>query len=185
MRFLLAPCALVAVTLSCSALTEPPEAARRFAELRDAPAWGVSPVRDSAFAAEIRPHREYAGFFNGGWHVSRAADRWQSLWDTVVVNYLNKPAAPAVNFAEEMVVFAAHGATATGGYSIEIVHVTRQRDTTFVLVRRVRPGWDCATTQAGTSPIAARVVPMAPPPTWFLVEDNVYECGTGRLRPLW
>ena len=136
---------------SCDAPTEPSAAARRFTELRGAPAWALAPERDSAFAQQVSGYRENSGFYAGGWRVARTPERWLTLWDTVRGTVTPVRAAPAVDFAEEMVVLGAHGATGGGGHNIEIIHVTRQRDTTFVLVRTVAPGRDCATPSAQTS----------------------------------
>jgi hypothetical protein len=177
--------ATLTLAFACSTPTEPSAAAVRFSALRDAPAWTSGATRDSVFAAQLGGSQWNSGFAQGGSRVARTPERWATLWDTVVASVWPRPATPAIDFDTEMVVLAAHGAAATGGYAIEILHVTRQQDTTFVLVRTVRPGRTCVTTQAVTSPIAARVVPLAPPPTQFLVEPTEYDCEARRLSPLW
>jgi hypothetical protein len=167
-----------ALVISCTAPTEPSAAAARFAELRHAPAWTRGAARDSAFATEIYNHRQTFGGISTSGRVARSSERWTTLWDTVVVYKSPKPPLPPVNFVDEMLVLA------MSDDEIDIVHVTRQRDTTFVLVRTIEPGTNCFT-GAGSGWIDARVVPVAPPPSQFVVERNVRDCVTGRVRPVW
>ena len=182
---------VVSVALSCGSPSEPASdaggaaAAARFAALAEAPAWTLGAARESTFSAAMFYRRETSDFVYAGARVARTSDRWATLWDTIVSTRFPPPALPVVDFAAEMVVLSAYGSKATGGYSIRIAHVTRQRDTTFVLVRTTVAGPRCGMTQGSTSPVDAWVVPSAPRPTLFLVEHNVYDCRTGRAVPVW
>ena len=176
-------CILVVAALACEAPTSPSREARRFAELASSPAWSLGAERDAAFLAAYRGD-DISGFFQGGWRVARSADRWSTLWDTLTWYYVPPPPPAAVEFGTEMVVLAIGGATANSGGRSTIAHVTRQRDTVFVLVR-VMTSKNCAGATAGFSTTDARVVPLAPPPTVFLVEQRVFDCRTMTSRPVW
>lgn len=179
---------LVAGTLvacdSPAAPADPTAEQLRYSALAIEPAWALSAERDSAFDAQMAPFRHYAKFGAGAWRVARTPDRWLTLWDSIVGYTWPTPTLPAVDFASEMVVVAAHGPWANSGKGIAISHVTRLRDTTFVLVR-VTSYTNCYNLSVVTSPVDARVVPLASPPTWFLVEQAVYNCETGTLRTVW
>lgn len=177
--------AAIAVS-ACESPSAPSLAQQRFESLLAEAPWTLGAARDSAFAAGLRMDlRISTGFCCRGLRIATTPTEWTALWDTVAIKVSPAPPPSPVDFATEMVVAALHGSAPSGGYSISIRHVTRWRDTTFVLAEATRPGRDCGTGQAVTSPIDARVVPQAPPPTVLLVEQRVRDCRTGTSQPEW
>lgn len=168
--------------LACVAPTAPHPDAVRFAELLRAPAWTLGAARDSAFARELVNFRASSGFVSSGVRVARANAHWTALWDTVS-RYSNRPPI-AVDFSGEMVVLFVHGLMHGIRYNtVEILHVTRQRDTLFVLTRIDEN--DCSSLEGSASPIDARVVPLATVPAFFVVERRRVNCRTGEYTPIW
>jgi PrcB C-terminal len=177
--------AAVAVS-ACESPSAPSLAQRRFESLLLETPWTLGAARDSVFRAAPLPlYLTSTGFCCRGLRVASTPNEWTALWDTVVIRISPPASPPAVDFATEMVVAALHGSAPSGGYSISIRHVTRLRDTTFVLAEATRPGRDCGTGQVVSSPIDVRVVPQAPPPTVLLVEQRVRDCRTGTSQPDW
>lgn len=177
---------VVVAASGCESPSAPSLAQQRYESLLSETPWTLGAARDSVFRAGLRVDlRISTGFCCRGLRVATSPTEWTAIWDTVVIKGSPAPPPIPVDFATEMVVAALHGAAPTGAYSISIRHVTRARDTTFVLAEAVRPGRDCGTTQVVTSPIDVRVVPLAPPPTVLLVEHRVRDCRTGTTQPDW
>jgi PrcB C-terminal len=177
---------VVIAVSGCESPSAPSFAQIRYESLLTETPWTLGAARDSAFRSGLPVGlRIYTGFCCRGLRVATSPSEWTAVWDTVVNKRSPAPPPIPVDFATEMVVMALHGAAPTGAYSMSIRHVTRSRDTTFVLVEATRPGRDCVTTQVFTSPMDVRVVPQAPPPTVLLVEQRVLDCRTGTTQPDW
>jgi hypothetical protein len=88
-----------------------------------------------------------------GLHIVRGAHEWTRL---VAPSTLGRPLpAPAVDWQSEMCIVAAIGARPTGGYFVMIDTIQVMDATITVLVWEIRPGPNCATTQALTHPLHA------------------------------
>ena len=164
---------VVAIAFGCDSPVEPSLAERRFAELLEAPAWSLPSTRVEAFADEY----SFAGealLFNAQLRVARDSVRWASVWDSLTATVTPKPPPPVVAFAEEMPIVVFAGVGALGHITIE--HVTRVRDTTFVLAIRHEPGRYCGTQETLSAPTAATIVPLAPPPTLLISVTRVHHC---------
>lgn len=173
------------VVSACETPTAPSSAQRQYESLLRAPSWRLGAARDSTLGGALRWARSSSGFCCRGFRVAGSATEWTAIWDTLMLGLRPAPPPIPVDFATEMVVVALHGSAPTGGFSMTIQHVTRVRDTTFVLAQATRPDRECITTQAFTSPADARIVPRALPPTVLLIEARVFDCRTGTSRPDW
>ena len=164
---------LLALALGCDRPVEPSLEERRFAALRDEPAWSLPASRRDAFTEEYGFNAEGFGFTGPG-RVVRTSANWAVVWDTLTARVSPKPAPPTVAFATEMAIVVFAGVGALGEITID--HVTRVRDTTFVLVVRQEPGRFCGTTQELRAPTAATVVPRATGPTQVVSVTRVSHC---------
>ena len=170
-------------TLSCAAPTEPHPDAVRFAALLRAPAWTLGAYRDSAFASQLDDFRLGSGLTQRGVRVARSGTSWTTLWDSVSNFSIHFPEPPAVDFSAEMVVLVANGVTPGHFQYVNIVHVTRQRDTVFVLTRVHENS--CGPSTQSDTPIDARVVPRTTELTFLLFERRVDNCLTGSSTAVW
>ena len=139
------------------------------------PLWTVGPARDSAFA-EGYPFRYFSGASRAEHTVVRDRESLAELWTMLQQGRSPVIPPPAVDFGEEMLIFVAQGVFPTGGYSVELRHVTVLRDTLFVLVRERSPGPGCAVFAAYTQPTDARVVPRTTVPVRFHVQRERVTC---------
>jgi hypothetical protein len=86
-------------------------------------------------------------------------EEWTALWDRAHANLTHTPPAPAVDFADRIVVVAAMGLRSSGGYAIRIDAVHRDGDDLYVRVHEVSPGARCLVTAALTAPVTAVALP--------------------------
>jgi hypothetical protein len=140
------------------------------------PPWSVSPSRDSSFAGGY-PFRTFSGATATQRTVVRDAEAFASLWTMLQSGRSPLLPTPPVDFGEEMVIFVAQGVFSSGGYAVDIRHVTMLRDTLFVLVRERTPGPTCLVFAAFTQPTDARVVPRTAVPVRFHVQRERVNCG--------
>lgn len=139
------------------------------------PLWSVGPSRDSSFAGGY-PFRSFSGSASTQRTVVRDADAFASLWTMLQSGRSPALPVPAVDFGEEMVLFVAQGVFSSGGYAVDIRHVTLLRDTLWVLVREQTPGPDCVVFAAFTQPTDARVVPRTTAPVRFHIRRERVSC---------
>ncbi len=109
-------------------------------------------------------------------YVVRDQGTWTNLWSRVVSNVNPHPAAPAIDFSQDMVVAAAMGTKPTGGFSIAIDSAFTAGDSIYVVVREVSPGRGCNVTFSLTAPFAARLLPRSADPVLFVEESEVQNC---------
>lgn len=102
----------------------------------------------------------YSGVDRASRGVVRSQGEWQALWAQVVRGRQPTPATPAVDFEREMVIVAAMGTRATGGYAITVDSVTATPGALHVFVTERSPGRGCITTQAFTAPVDAVALPV-------------------------
>jgi hypothetical protein len=101
----------------------------------------------------------YSGVDQASRRVIHTEAQWQALWAQVVRGRQPTPPTPEVDFGEEMVIVAAMGARATGGYAITVDSVTATPGALHVFVTERSPGSGCLTTQAFTAPVDAVALP--------------------------
>ena len=128
-------------------------------------------------ARAVFPNRVfYSGVGQASRQVVRTEARWQALWAEVFSPYQPQPPAAAVDFGREIVVFAAMGGRATGGYGITVDSVTASTGTLDVYVTERSPGGSCATTQALTAPVDAVALPSEGRAVRFHDTQVVHNC---------
>ncbi|MBX3173734.1 MAG: protease complex subunit PrcB family protein [Gemmatimonadaceae bacterium] len=172
---LLSAAAATLATAACSPSTSPSFSQPEVIELLAAAPFSLGAEREQEFRAAFgNPWN--TGYCCRGLRVARTEAEWSAIWDTIVAPLSPPPTPPAVDFASEMVVVALNGSTPNGGYSIEIRHVARLRDTTFVVTAAVRPGRNCVVSQVVTADVDGLVVPRAPPPAILVMYDEVRRC---------
>lgn len=172
----LLPLALLALS-ACSAPAAPDGSDLTLVDVPlTSPLWTVGQSRDSAFALDY-PFRTFSGASRSGRTVVRDRESLAELWTMLQQGRSPVIPPPAVDFGEEMLLFVAQGAFPTGGYSVEIRHVTMLRDTLFVLVRERSPGPTCVVFAAFSQPTDARVVPRTTAPVRFHVQRERVTCG--------
>lgn len=107
----------------------------------------------------------------------RSEGEWRDLWARLAANRIPRPAAPAIDFSERVVVVAAMGTRPTGGHAIRIDRVSYAGDTLWVEITSIAPGAGCVTTQALTAPVAAVAVARQPDVSArFLDREETLDC---------
>ena len=104
------------------------------------------------------------------------AAAWARLWGEATAGYHPRPPVPAVDFAADVVVVAAMGTRASGGYSIHIDRAYEADGRLHVVVREVTPGPRCATTAALTAPLTAVRVARGEAPVLFVERAETLAC---------
>ena len=97
------------------------------------------------------------------------------MWRRITARQGNPQPAPQIDFDREMLLIAAYGTKATGGYSMVIDRVLETPHGLEAQVRRIAPGPRCGTTAALTSPLDIVRVPRSDQVHW-LVNDVVSDC---------
>lgn len=167
---------LAVLALAACALPSAPPSDITFTDVSlTSPLWTVGPVQDSTFAASY-PFRTFSGATTPQRTVIRKVEALSSLWATLSQGREPAPSPPAVDFGEEMVIFVALGGRSSGGYSVDIRHVTMLRDTLFVLVSERAPGPTCLVFAAFTQPTDARIVPRTTAPVRFRIQQEQLDC---------
>jgi hypothetical protein len=169
------PVALLAL-VACTDPAAPDEGDLTLVEVPlTSPLWSVGPSRDSSFAGGY-PFRSFSGVTTTQRTVVRDADAFASLWTMLQSGRSPILPGPGVDFGEEMVIFVAQGARSSGGYAVDIRHVTLLRDTLWVLVREQSPGPRCMVFAAFTQPTDARIVPRTTAPVRFHIQREQVHC---------
>ncbi len=125
------------------------------------------------------PDQRYTAYFSRldqrARFVVRDARAWAAFWDQLYQNQTARPALPAVDFAQQMVVVAAMGTQNTGGYSIAVEQVSFGSEVLVDVLER-SPGRTCGVSQVLTQPVDAVVVPSSAAPVRFQETAAVYDC---------
>ena len=108
--------------------------------------------------------------------VVRDAAAWAALWDRVAGFVIPRPPAPAVDFARDMVLFAAAGSRSSGGYSLGFGAVYESGGTYYAVVVESVPGQRCLSAGVITTPAAAVSVARATGPVRFVEKRETVEC---------
>lgn len=87
---------------------------------------------------------------------------WQSVWSEIFSGVSPQPALPTVDFNTDMVLLAAEGDEATGGFGIFIDGAAMTLDGTLIVaVTSASPGPGCINTQQATQPVDVAVAARA------------------------
>jgi hypothetical protein len=108
--------------------------------------------------------------------VVQDAESWSRLWRQIAGNRTPQPPPPTADFSRDMLVVAAMGTRATGGYTISVAGVYRDQSRLFVVVREVSPSSDCMLIQAITAPVAVARVPRSVEPATFVEQQETLNC---------
>jgi hypothetical protein len=135
--------------------------------------------------ASLVPHTVVAGVHTTEYSALRERDRrailtageWEAFWLAFHGPLEPKPDAPVIDFSRQMVLVAAMGERATGGYQIAIESVYRAAGKLLVRVEETAPGAGCILTQALTAPVTAVVVARSEEAVEFQDRTIVVSCG--------
>ncbi|TVP46332.1 MAG: protease complex subunit PrcB family protein [Gemmatimonadales bacterium] len=108
--------------------------------------------------------------------VLRSQAEWADAWTRAHALLIPAPAVPPLDFDARIVVLAAMGQRASGGYAIEISGVHQDGDDLYVRVREVRPGPGCGMTMALTAPVHAVSVPRVAGTVRFVETEVTRDC---------
>ena len=103
-------------------------------------------------------------------------ESWATFWARLHANISPEPPPPIVDFENRVVVAAAMGQRATGGYAIRIEEITRVGDDLRVVVVETAPGPTCLTTQSFSAPATAVSVPRPAKHVDFAEEAETRDC---------
>jgi hypothetical protein len=108
--------------------------------------------------------------------VIRDSASWRDFWNQANAMIEPVPALPPVNLADSMLLVAALGTQATGGYAVTIDSVARGA-TLRVFVTVLTPGPECMTTMAITWPVQVVRVLRFDGSVEFVEGRRVRPCG--------
>lgn len=108
--------------------------------------------------------------------VVRDAEAWSAMWTRITADHRPATAAPAVDFGREMLLVAALGRRATGGYSVRIESVSNAGGELVARVAEQRPGPRCGVTQALTAPADVVALPRSSLGVRWVVREVVTDC---------
>ena len=100
-----------------------------------------------------------------------------ALWGLAYEGRGEVPSLPRIDFDREMVVVAALGTRASGGYTIQVDSARATDRAVEVFVRRLGPGPTCGTTAALTEPAVVVAIPRSDAPVRFLETSTLHDCG--------
>jgi len=113
------------------------------------------------------PFTYYSGIDDSTRLVVRDAASWRARWDAINRAMKPPPPLPQVDFAREMVVVAALGRRASGGWSIVIDSAAWRGRVVDVFVRQLAPGRGCFTSAAISAPVDVALLPRRDAPVRF------------------
>jgi hypothetical protein len=126
-----------------------------------------------AFAGGSLTH---SGIHSARREVIRDAATWQSAWSEIFAGTSPQPALPAVDFSTRMVLLAAEGDQATGGFAIFIdAAFTTLDGSVIAAVTTASPGPGCLNPQQISQPVDVAVVAKAPSVA-FAERLGVFHC---------
>ena len=159
------------ISLSCSPAPRPAEDGTSRRE--PAAALSVQPL-DSSLQ---NYYRYSSGYEDSARLVIRNKDEWAQVWSRIVSNHGPTPATPQIDFSRELVIVAAMGTRATGGFSIAVTTVVEEAGGLVATVVSTSPGRTCGTTAALTAPVDIVRVNRLDVPVRFVEQQSVSDCG--------
>lgn len=109
--------------------------------------------------------------------VIKEGDSWKQMWDKIHCKVISPvPPLPEIDFSREMLVVVGLGARSSGGYGI-VIHSAFEKDGKLaIIVRKLKPGKNCFTTQALTQPVDIVRLPKTDKQVEFREFEVVHEC---------
>lgn len=86
---------------------------------------------------------------------------WQTFWQQHTSTVEPKPALPAVDFSQNMVIAIVDANEPSGGYELTVDKITAYNHRLHITVTRVGPGANCMTLGAITQPFVFITVPQS------------------------
>ena len=108
--------------------------------------------------------------------VVRTRAEWVDLWASATEGVQPAEDAPGVDFGRRMVLVAAMGRRATGGFAVRIGSVFQDPERLYAVVTETSPGSGCLTTQAFTAPVSAISIPLSAKPVSFVRRSDTLSC---------
>lgn len=136
-------------------------------------------IPDDAVATEFEViyTAQVSGVIDARRAVIRDAEAWGDFWAEATSILAPAPDVPSVDFDQDMVIVAAMGQRATGGYAITVDEVMVSDIGLFAVVRETSPSARCIVTQALTAPVTAVRVTRSDTPVSFEEEEEELDCG--------
>ena len=135
---------------------------------------GASRVADDEVDTLAREH--FSGATSSARVVVTTPEEWAAVWEWIYAPYTPKPALPAVDFAQSVVVVASLSERSSGGYGIDVDDVYRTDSEIVVELRETAPGSSCVVTAALTQPVVAVRVPRGAGDITFVERRSEQEC---------
>lgn len=111
-------------------------------------------IQESITALEF--HTIEKGFFSGITErknlIIRKQDEWAKLWNKHTSTRMPHPAAPVIDFTENIILAVFMGEKASGGFAVEITRVEKCGDELVVFFSEVEPPADAVVTAVLTQP---------------------------------
>ena len=117
-----------------------------------------------------------SGFHDSALVVVRDAVEWRAAWTRLHGIHAEPPPLPTADFSSEMLIVAALGTKATGGFSIFVDSAYRREEGVEVVVRRVSPGARCGVTAALSQPVDIARIPASSDLVTFRVRSEMQDC---------
>ena len=119
---------------------------------------------------------QYSNLVDEARMVVRTRAEWVDLWASATEGLQPAEDAPVVDFGRRMVLVAAMGRRATGGFAVRIGSVFEDRERLYSIVTETSPGSGCLTTQAFTAPVSAISIPLSGKPVSFVRRSDTLSC---------
>jgi PrcB C-terminal len=128
---------------------------------------GYAPYTNSGGDLELRRIGQWThtGVAESRRLVIRDANAWSQFWSELGVGE-----RPAVDFTQNLVIAAASGQHATGGFEIAVQRVGETNGELTIEVVETSPGPNCITATALSQPVDVVTVPVVGVQTWSFVE---------------
>ena len=110
----------------------------------------------------IKIQKEWKGFHSDYREatslVIKTEEQWKEVWERVHLLRLPRPELPKIDFQKEMVIAVFMGERSSGGYSIEIIKITKTAKEIVVVVKGKEPPPGSLRTMVLTQPFHIAVV---------------------------
>lgn len=120
---------------------------------------GLHDGDEIAFKPLVRGHQ--SGIAATTVLVARDDAQWREIWNQHVSRELPPPQAPAVDFAQDMVVCVCIGNRPTAGWSVKVERAVKEHDTLWLDVREKAPDSDALVAQMLTNPFEMVLLPQS------------------------
>ena len=107
----------------------------------------------------------------------------QKLWDSHLEGVSPKPAAPDVNFPNEMIIAAFAGTKNTGGYVLNVTGINAYPDRVQIDLSLIKPGDHCMVSTTLTQPfVLVKTAQLSDKPVSFNLQLKSKNCDTGTIQ---